>query len=1309
MSTTTTSAITNDGKYIKMKDLSAFKWLIINIFGHDYMHDYLINTKRTSKEKSIIDQINKMVTIIAAYKGKKKSLISLKGGGIKQNGGGLDISQNLLQDKNDHNNNINDLFTEASVKSWGEIDINDSPKYNLKIFEYLLENHIEKYQDLVTKTKGTSTSTSSSSSETKSSDIKISSAELLQEEKYIDELIVSSINQKFGEISEQLVSFFFQDIIDDIIKLTTDINENFSIDLSEDDDINDGIFTTDSDETTMDDQITGNFENFNIKSTETLPNLLEESIEKLSYVNVSTKVFNNLGVTHMWTKVQTRAQLAGTNALKTLKAQWKDKTLSLNDIEDVVQSSGETKSPSTTTSAIPLDRTLHEFTRNMILQEILLHPININSTQSMANPILFNSTKKPIDGVPPGGWFLHDIAEHCKNQLFGIFSSKYNRIFSSTSSPLKANYNFFDDDDETYIELIKRYFSLDLIKKSANWNKDNKDNEIIFNDLHNKAVVSLNGTNTENIKTAINQLFRFVVKFSHPDKFAKSSQVDQRIITANFSRILDTFQSIKKVHGFRGGGKKKTAAQIAQEQKNFIGLNTLLGKTIIENSLSLMKCITGNKNDGYFPLNGHLATSDHKLFFKSYPGRKPKFISIFNGQGMNTNFTAAGYIKPDGTVDWAKIYPTNYNTLPVDQNVLNGAPLELRKLLARRILLNIQVLILYLRCSPTEITVNKVLNGLYLSVDKTPRFLKHVKNTNYWSMGKTAKDSTSINQKCKIVGTSTNATGYPDEIINFINTNRTKWFGFMFDIYEDHSTAYPGFKPYVTSPEWLTTGTEDDALQYSFNLVLQKLLPEFILYMADNPIWNKTGFTNKKKMGEVASAGHTFPEPGTTTRNAYIINNAVGTLYPTEKKMTQSRFNFFNLTGSQVREAQYCPLMSIADNQSLCSVTQSKTAIKTNARSHNYDLEMGVEAEDAVGNTYSYIVNVVQKSTSIEEYFISAVLSIPGIPSIMIGDITKKNDLKGTSLGAVTTYFHLLKNMNKGISKFLQISRSTINISKGSNARTILNTFFEDNMISITNMCVKKSIGDYGQEHTACSKWGAGNATDVQSTGQNIVLPYTNEGDSLRAMFACDRPSAYRNIFMMLFAEEDTVNSRAIAGYWNESDESNKLSMKNTIIISPSSLLPGTHTLNSGGLNNLPESDSKLFTSTFHVNPQNQKYKQTALRHTLRYSKRITAINKFSIAENVKIRGGFAKWLMEYKGTSPLPAVSDDSYTKKNKLTSLKNEFLKSKNKIKGGRRKTKKRRSKKMRKITKRRSTKRKRKTIKKRKKKRRHRTRRK
>ena len=30
-------SVDNTAKYIKMKDLAAFKWMIINIFGHDYM------------------------------------------------------------------------------------------------------------------------------------------------------------------------------------------------------------------------------------------------------------------------------------------------------------------------------------------------------------------------------------------------------------------------------------------------------------------------------------------------------------------------------------------------------------------------------------------------------------------------------------------------------------------------------------------------------------------------------------------------------------------------------------------------------------------------------------------------------------------------------------------------------------------------------------------------------------------------------------------------------------------------------------------------------------------------------------------------------------------------------------------------------------------------------------------------------------------------------------------------------------------------------------------------------------------------
>jgi len=77
-SNTTTSSTTSSTTLpisplpIKMKDLAGFKWMIINIFGHDYMHDYLINIKRTSKEQTIIDQINKLISIIAKYKKKRQ-------------------------------------------------------------------------------------------------------------------------------------------------------------------------------------------------------------------------------------------------------------------------------------------------------------------------------------------------------------------------------------------------------------------------------------------------------------------------------------------------------------------------------------------------------------------------------------------------------------------------------------------------------------------------------------------------------------------------------------------------------------------------------------------------------------------------------------------------------------------------------------------------------------------------------------------------------------------------------------------------------------------------------------------------------------------------------------------------------------------------------------------------------------------------------------------------------------------------------------------------------------------------------------
>ena len=115
-----------------------------------------------------------------------------------------------------------------------------------------------------------------------------------------------------------------------------------------------------------------------------------------------------------------------------------------------------------------------------------------------------------------------------------------------------------------------------------------------------------------------------------------------------------------------------------------------------------------------------------------------------------------------------------------------------------------------------------------------------------------------------------------------------------------------------------------------------------------------------------------------TDQNAFIINNAVKMIYPSIKKAQEERFGLFNLTGIQSREAQYCPITSIADNQPLCSVTTTKMANgETYPRTHQYDLEMGVEAEDAIGQTYSYVIEMTRIGAARDSYYISAFLSMP--------------------------------------------------------------------------------------------------------------------------------------------------------------------------------------------------------------------------------------------------------------------------------------------------------------------------------------------
>ena len=375
----------------------------------------------------------------------------------------------------------------------------------------------------------------------------------------------------------------------------------------------------------------------------------------------------------------------------------------------------------------------------------------------------------------------------------------------------------------------------------------------------------------------------------------------------------------------------------------------------------------------------------------------------------------------------------------------------------------------------------------------------------------------------------------------------------------------------------------------------------------------KDDLISKKKKNDEDGTELPLPLPDETNNKAYIISNASKFIFPSQKKVRDNRFGLFNLNGENTRDLNYCSVPSIADNQPTCSVTLEKTASsETYPRSHEYDLEMSVEAEDAIGQTYSYVIEMTKTRNSRTSYYISAALSMPSQPSILIGDKTEINDLKGSPLGAVSSFLELLKSMNTEL-------KSSDKLSKYNGTKLppkdILQEFFKTNMEIITKMSVKKSIGDYGQEHVAACKWGSGVPSDVikSDNGYENVLPYSDDGNSLRMMLANDRPSAYRNIFMLLFSEEDSVNSRAVAGYWNENPSvlsggtAPIKSQKNTIVISPSTILPNDHSERGTSVfNTSPKTDEELgLVKPQNIVTENAKFRQEEIRKKIRSASQI--------------------------------------------------------------------------------------------------------
>ena len=1082
---------------IMMKNMTGFKWVMLNILGHDFMHDFLLSAPRTKKGSvidgkkkiSIVDKVNKTCQSIAKYLKHKKLVKSLEdsmgGGGFFDN----PVDNTIDGKKSDDKHDIVERPYDETHDSVGQLDNSSTDKEI---------DHMEKlilYFDIP---------------DTDLSDF-INRDEL---NSYIDEYFGDLFDTKqSGELVEfnpkiinLLAKGLVQGILSPVIKYVLDIGSDFQLQNKSNNDHaiipkmmyeidHVSIFTEpiegddieNEDEETTDGVPDDYNENPPPKYTEGVPPFIEGIQTEFA------KIFG-ASVDGSLLKLNREAIKTKKNTIALLK---KD-----SNLDFYLTDAGEEK------SATNLEE---------INETIINGAYDCNSYFSLVKNILLknyveelnkSSTRVKTEGV--FSLFTHDS----KNNT--IFNMKpINETINELTTMLNKKFNIDLRDKGIY-----ENDSYDIIGKSLNPIGEFKSLLKIYNISPED---KWKGTPAETPKRQLRNLYLNAMLSVHPDKIlqesgseskssssTEASNSNDEVLNNEIASIINAKWELLKSN-MGGGGKLKGGA--VNTGKLFNAMNTVLNKAIIENSLVLMDCVTGNKDFGYFPSNNN----DDSLIttsINSHKGFRPVFQNIFKGVNLQKYLNDNNLLIEENS----QIVNIKWNEL---KNLAGST--SIRKLLASRILLNTQILILFQRCVPSGITTNSLFEGLFLKMDnkgrKTPDLIKRGYLTKKLK-GKEQQDPNFVKQFGFNIFT---------EYENKIKLSRIKFFGKLYD-----DTLLEN------NPKWLElANSEDDMLQNSFNQVLEDILPEFIFEMGHQPNIIKT------EVDAVAP----IPLPPDDGANAYVINNAVPMIYPTLAKAHEDRFGLLNLNGKASRLSQFCPVTSIADSQPLCSIKSKKGFKETQPRALNYSMEMGLEAPISAG-VYSYYVDlrkVVPNDDSDYDFYISATLTGPGF-LINIGDKTDVLDLKLGPLSAVNTFYEILQNISILTKRHIKSSTS-----QKFQPRLVLRQFFKENMEILLKAGVKKSIGDYGQEFTALSKYGATNNSIYTEKNLNAVsgthktIPYNADGNALRIMVANDRPSAYRGMFILLFADQNTINSRSIVGYYREPKTSGVKS-KNSLI-----------------------------------------------------------------------------------------------------------------------------------------------------------------
>ena len=283
---------------------------------------------------------------------------------------------------------------------------------------------------------------------------------------------------------------------------------------------------------------------------------------------------------------------------------------------------------------------------------------------------------------------------------------------------------------------------------------------------------------------------------------------------------------------------------------------------------------------------------------------------------------------------------------------------------------------------------------------------------------------------------------------------------------------------------WLTANI-DESIKNASEIIIEKMFLSNILY------------NNKTKQKQI------YDFVSSSKKSRFVINNA-------------SNMNIFN----NAKDKIYCPVTSIIDPMYQCPYSNitKQTIYKTRLYITN------------ALKSYTYFVDMIPNTKYIEKptVHIKGKVTIPGEEPIVIDKDILIDRFHRPKLSVGMVYKDMLKNMSDFLNK------TTIHIS---NLEEFIRTITKD---IIEGLCVK-SIGDWGQEVTSISRFGAyaENRLDKLTLIMNgaNVIPYDTDGQAKRLGVAGDRPSAFRMIYMCLFANPNSINRKAAVGYMTRAHE----------------------------------------------------------------------------------------------------------------------------------------------------------------------------